>query len=66
MLKQAVKIYNSERRHCSLDMQTPAFAHTHQQHKYKSYKKQKPNSVQKMNNSTEALSTNAERKSFTN
>jgi transposase InsO family protein len=66
MLKQAVKIYNSERRHCSLDMQTPVFAHTHQQHTYKSYKKQKPNSVQKMNNSTEALSTNAERKSFTN
>jgi len=39
MLKQAVKIYNNERRHCSLQMQTPNFAHTHQQHQYKEYKK---------------------------
>ena len=39
MLKQAVEIYNNERRHCSLQMQTPNFAHTHQQHQYKEYKK---------------------------
>lgn len=60
MLKQAVKIYNRERRHCSLQMRTPDFAHTHQQHQYKSYKKQQLNKGQKMNNSTEALSTNGE------
>ena len=60
MLKQAVEIYNNERRHCSLNMQTPAYAHTYQQHKYKSYKKQQLNSAQKMNNNTEALSTNGE------
>ncbi|MBS1744938.1 MAG: IS3 family transposase [Bacteroidetes bacterium] len=60
MLAQAVEIYNNERRHCSLNMQTPAFAHTYQQHKYKSYKKQQPNSAQKMNISTAALSTNDE------
>lgn len=62
MLKQAVEIYNNERRHCSLEMQTPAFAHTHQLHKYKSYKKQQPNSGQKMKSSTKALSTNGETK----
>ena len=39
MVKQAVDIYNNERRHCSLEMQTPNFAHKHQKHKYKSYKK---------------------------
>jgi transposase InsO family protein len=37
MLKQAVDIYNNERRHRSLQMQTPSFAHTHQKHIYKSY-----------------------------
>ena len=41
MLKQAVQIYNKERRHCSLQMKTPDFAHTHQMHEYKSYKKLK-------------------------
>ena len=41
MLKEAVEIYNNERRHCSLEMMTPTFAHTHQQHNYKSYKKPK-------------------------
>lgn len=41
MLKEAVEIYNNERRHCSLEMMTPAFAHTHQKHIYKSYKKPK-------------------------
>lgn len=60
MLKQAVEIYNNERRHCSLNMQTPQYAHTHQQHQYKSYKKKLLNSAQKMNNSTAALSTNGE------
>jgi transposase InsO family protein len=39
MLKEAVEIYNNERRHCSLQMQTPNFAHTNQTHQYKSYKK---------------------------
>lgn len=40
MAAQAVAVYNNERRHRSLDMQTPAFAHCQQQHDYKSYKKQ--------------------------
>ncbi|MDQ6843069.1 MAG: IS3 family transposase [Bacteroidota bacterium] len=43
MLKEAVAIYNNERRHCSLQMQTPNFAHTHQQHQYKEYKKKNNN-----------------------
>ena len=64
MLKQAVEIYNKERRHCSLNMQTPQYAHRHQQHKYKSYKKLLLNSGQKMNISTEALSTNGETESL--
>ena len=37
MLKQAVNIYNRERRHYSLQMKTPQFAHENQQHKYKFY-----------------------------
>ena len=37
MLKQAVKIYNSQRRHYSLEMKTPEFAHTKQEHEYKFY-----------------------------
>ena len=37
MLKQAVEIYNRERRHCSLEMETPDFAHRNQQHNYKNY-----------------------------
>ena len=37
MLKQAVDIYNNQRRHRSLEMATPGFAHTHQTHSYKSY-----------------------------
>lgn len=49
MLKQAVKIYNNERRHCSLQMKTPDFAHTHQMHKYKSYKKLKIENKKKDN-----------------
>jgi transposase InsO family protein len=39
MVCQAVNIYNQERRHCSLQMQTPNFAHNNQIHQYKSYKK---------------------------
>ena len=37
MIKQAVNIYNNERRHYSLDMKTPEFAHKNQIHKYKFY-----------------------------
>jgi transposase InsO family protein len=37
MLKQAVNIYNKQRRHYSLEMKTPEFAHKNQTHKYKSY-----------------------------
>ena len=37
MLREAVNIYNSERRHCSLEMKTPNFAHQNQQHKYRFY-----------------------------
>jgi transposase InsO family protein len=39
MLKESVEIYNNERRHRSLEMNTPNFAHTNQKHHYKSYKK---------------------------
>jgi len=39
MVVEAVTIYNNERRHCSLQMNTPAFAHKHQKHQYKFYKK---------------------------
>jgi putative transposase len=41
MVKQAIEIYNNQRRHYSLNMKTPEFAHKNQQHKYKSYKKVK-------------------------
>ena len=37
MLKQVVNIYNNERRHYSLEMKTPQFAHINQEHKYKFY-----------------------------
>ena len=37
MLKQAVNIYNNERRHYSLEMKTPQFAHINQEHEYKFY-----------------------------
>lgn len=39
MLKKAVEIYNNERIHYSLEMNTPQYAHTKQLHEYKSYKK---------------------------
>lgn len=38
MLKESVEIYNNERRHCSLEMNTPDFAHINQTHPYKFYK----------------------------
>ena len=41
MVKQAVDINNKQRRHYSLGMKTPEFAHLNQIHKYKSYKKNK-------------------------
>lgn len=41
MIKQAVQIYNNLRRHTSLEMKTPAYAHLNQKHEYKSYRKQK-------------------------
>ena len=41
MVKQAIEIYNNHRRHYSLNMKTPEFAHQNQTHKYKSYKKKK-------------------------
>lgn len=37
LVKQAVKTYNSQRRHYSLDMRTPEYAHKNQVHKYKKY-----------------------------
>lgn len=37
MVKQAVRIYNNDRRHYSLEMGTPEFAHKNQMHKYKKY-----------------------------
>ena len=41
MVKQAIEIYNNQRRHYSLEMKTPEFAHQNQTHKHKSYKKEK-------------------------
>lgn len=41
MIKQAIEIYNKKRRHYSLELKTPEFAHINQIHKYKSYKKNK-------------------------
>jgi putative transposase len=37
MIKQAINTYNNERRHYSLEMKTPAFAHKNQMHNYKFY-----------------------------
>lgn len=39
MIEQSVKIYNSKRRHWSLQLKTPNFAHINQQHEYVSYKR---------------------------
>lgn len=48
MLKQAVDVYNNQRRHRSIEMQTPGFAHTHQKHTYRSYKKEDVRNVDKV------------------
>ena len=49
MLQQAVDIYNNERRHRSIEMQTPGFAHTHtKHHKYRSYKMKAARNVDKV------------------
>ena len=37
MVKEAVNIYNRQRRHYSLEMKTPEFAHKKQKHNYKKY-----------------------------
>ncbi len=39
MIKESIEVYNKERRHRSLEMQTPEFAHKNQTHAYKSYKR---------------------------
>ncbi|MEO6289478.1 MAG: hypothetical protein ABIO76_06135 [Ginsengibacter sp.] len=36
---EAVGVYNKERRHRSLKMQTPERAHNNQNHEYRSWKK---------------------------
>lgn len=39
MVKEAVEVYNKERRHRSLNMQTPEYAHNNQNHEYRYWKK---------------------------
>jgi putative transposase len=39
MLRETVLVYNNERRHRSIKMQTPNYAHVNQTHEYKSYKR---------------------------
>lgn len=48
MLKESVEVYNNERRHRSIEMQTPGFAHTQQKHTYLSYKKETARNVDKV------------------
>jgi putative transposase len=48
MLRQAVDIYNLERRHRSIEMKTPSYAHTHQKHTYRSYKYKAARNVDKV------------------
>lgn len=62
MLRQAVNIYNTQRRHGSLQMQTPEQAHTAQRHLYKSYKRQWLTKEQQTRTGTVALSINDERR----
>jgi putative transposase len=38
MLKETVEVYNNERRHRSIEMKTPNYAHVNQTHQYKFYK----------------------------
>ncbi len=47
MVKQAVDIYNNQRRHRSLQMATPGMAHTQQIHTYRSYKMKADRNVDK-------------------
>lgn len=42
-VEQAVDLYNNKRRHYSLDLKTPEFAHLNQLHKHKSYSKKNKN-----------------------
>ena len=39
MIRQSIETYNNKRRHRSLEMKTPNFAHVNQQHNYVSYKR---------------------------
>lgn len=48
VVQQAVDTYNNDRRHRSIEMQTPNFAHTHQKHTYLSYKKKLVRNVDKV------------------
>jgi len=48
MLQEAVSVYNNDRRHRSIEMQTPCFAHTNQKHTYLSYKKKTARNVDKV------------------
>lgn len=48
MVQQAVDIYNNQRRHRSVQMETPSYAHTHQKHTYCSYKKKAARNVDKV------------------
>ena len=48
MIHQAVAIYNNERRHRSIQMQTPSTAHTNQTHTYLFYKKKTARNVDKV------------------
>ncbi len=48
MIDQAVHIYNNRRRHRSLDMATPEYAHLNKKHKYKEYKSKIGGNVDKV------------------
>jgi len=43
MVARSVEVYNHKRKHRSLEMQTPAYAHTNQAHVYRSYRKKDRN-----------------------
>lgn len=48
ILKEAVPVYNNERRHRSIEMKTPGVAHTNQNHTYLTYKKKAARNVDKV------------------
>lgn len=50
MVKQAVEIYNNQRLHFSLNLQTPAKVHLKENVKYKSYKRKKNANLEPQNN----------------